>query len=417
MNRRHFLCGSMGAYAALGVPRVLANEASNRKFIFVFAQGGWDPTRVFVDQSSNPMVDTEWMAERQTVGSLQYISHPERPSVDQFFQNHHANSLICNGVQVRSIAHEICTRIAFTGGTSGEGADWATLLGTEQADQFAVPHMVLGGTSFSGSFASNTVQTGANAQLDELLSGAIAQRNDAPLPQLSAPAQQKLDQYLEQRYRARAQQGRVGMDATLSSKLYASAQAASALKEERYSMSFASGAGFGQQIDLAVSALSRGITRCISMTHRGNDGLGWDSHGDNDATQSALFESLFGSLSRLMTQLHSTRDTNGQLLSDNTTIVVFSEMGRTPQLNATLGKDHWPYTSVLLWGTGLSSMGMLGGFDDLYQGLPVDLASGDSMEDGPVLSIESIGAALLVQGGVDPFSYFSDVEPLLGMLE
>ena len=90
MNRRHFLCGSMGVYAALGVPRVLANETSNRKFIFVFAQGGWDPTRVFVDQSSNPMVDTEWMAERQTVGSLHYISHPERPSVDQFFQNYHA---------------------------------------------------------------------------------------------------------------------------------------------------------------------------------------------------------------------------------------------------------------------------------------------------------------------------------------
>ena len=118
-----------------------------------------------------------------------------------------------------------------------------------------------------------------------------------------------------------------------------------------------------------------------------------------------------------MTQLHSTRDANGQLLSENTTVVVFSEMGRTPQLNATLGKDHWPYTSVLLWGTGLSNMGVLGGFDELYHGFPVDLASGESMENGPVLSIESIGAALLVQGGVDPFSYFSDVEPLLGMLE
>ena len=417
MKRRHFLCGSLGAYAALGVPKVLANETSNRKFIFVFAQGGWDPTRVFVDQASNPMVDTEWLAERQTVGSIQYVSHPERPSVDQFFQNYHAKSLICNGVQVRSIAHEICTRIAFTGGTSGEGADWATLLGTEQADQFAVPHMVLGGPSFSGSFASNTVQTGANAQLDELLSGTIAQRNDSPLPQLPSPVHQKLEQYLEQRYRARAQQGRVGADAVISERLFASSQAASALKEERYSMSFASGAGFGQQIDLATSALSRGITRCISMTHQGNEGLGWDSHGDNDAVQSGLFESLFGGLSRLMTQLHSTRDASGALLSENTTVVVFSEMGRTPQLNATLGKDHWPYTSVLLWGTGLSNMGMLGGFDELYQGLPVDLASGESMEEGPVLSIESIGAALLVQGGVDPFSYFSDVEPLLGILE
>lgn len=417
MNRRHFLYGSMGAYAATGIPYVLANEASNRRYIFVFAQGGWDPTRVFVDQSANPMVDTEWNAHTQTMGSLVYVSHSERPSVDQFFHNYHAGSLICNGVQVRSIAHEICTRIALTGGTSGEGADWATLLGTEQSGNYAVPHMVLGGPSFSGEFAANTVQTGGNAQLDELLSGAIVQRNEAALSQLSAPVQQKIDHYLEQRYRARALQGQYGADAERADKLYASAQAAQALKEERYSMSFASGAGLGQQIDLAVSALSRGVARCVSMVHRGNDGLGWDSHGDNDATQSAMFESLFGSLTRLMTQLHSTRDEQGVLLSENTTLVVFSEMGRTPQLNSTLGKDHWPYTSVLLWGNALSNRGVLGGFDDLYQGVPVDLMSGDSMSSGPVLSIESIGAALLVQGGVDPFSYFSDVEPLLGMLE
>ena len=58
----------------------------------------------------------------------------DRPSVDSFFQNYHSNALICNGVQVRSIAHEICTRIALTGGTSGEGADWATLLGAAQKE-------------------------------------------------------------------------------------------------------------------------------------------------------------------------------------------------------------------------------------------------------------------------------------------
>ena len=417
MNRRHFLYGSMASYAAMGIPSVLANAGNDRKYIFVFAQGGWDPTRVFTDQSANPMVDTEWNAERKTIGSIAYISHSERPSVDQFFQNYHAQSLICNGVQVRSIAHEICTRIAFTGGTSGEGADWATLLGTGQAAGYAVPHMVLGGPSFSGDFASNTVQTGANAQLDELLSGSISQRHEDPLPSLSTPAQQKLEHYLEQRYRARAEQGQYGVDAILSEKLYASTQAAQALKEQRYSMSFASGAGLGQQIDLAVSALSRGVTRCASMMHQGNDGLGWDSHGDNDATQSGLFESLFGSLTRLMTQLHSTRDEQGLLLSETTTVVVFSEMGRTPQLNATLGKDHWPYTSMLLWGSGLSGRGIMGGFDELYQGVPVDLVSGDSMDTGPVLSIESIGAALLMQGGVDPFAYFSDVEPLLGILE
>ena len=65
------------------------------------------------------------------------------------------------------------------------------------------------------------------------------------------------------------------------------------------------------------------------------------SHGDNDATNQHCL-SLFKSFSSYdtVTQPH---DASGQLLSENTTIVVFSEMGRTPQLNATLGKDHGPY--------------------------------------------------------------------------
>jgi hypothetical protein len=409
--------GVMGAHMAMGIPQALAEGDSSRRFIFIFAQGGWDPTRVFSDQFGNNMVSTEWSAERQSIGSLDFVSHPERPSVDQFFQNYHSKSLICNGVQVRSIAHEICTRIAFTGGTSGEGADWATILGSNQSTEFAVPHMVLGGPSFSGEFAANTVQTGSNAQLDELLSGTITQRNTNPLPQLSDPAEQLVDAYLQQRFRARASQGAYGVDEKLSEKLFASAEAAHALKEQRYSMSFASGVGLGQQIDLSIEALSRGVTRCVSMVHRGNDGLGWDSHADNDATQSTLFESLFGNITRLMTQLHSTRDHNDRPLSETTTLMVFSEMGRTAQLNATIGKDHWPYTSVLLWGEGLSGEGVLGGFDDLYQGLPIEPTTGEYSQTAPVLSIESIGAALLVHGGADPYAHFSDIEPMLGILE
>ena len=161
MNRRHMLAGGLGL---LALPRLtFANSSNNRKFIFIFAQGGWDPTRVFTDQLSNNLVATEADAARASVGNLHYITHPTRPSVDAFFQNYHAQSLICNGVQVRSIAHEICTRIAFTGGTSGEGADWASILAASQAHQYSVPHLVLNGPSFSGDLGAYTVRTGSNA--------------------------------------------------------------------------------------------------------------------------------------------------------------------------------------------------------------------------------------------------------------
>ena len=34
-------------------------------------------------------------------------------------------------------------------------------------------------------------------------------------------------------------------------------------------------------------------------------------------------------------------------LAEETVVVVLSEMGRTPGINGTDGKDHWPWTSAM----------------------------------------------------------------------
>ena len=91
-----------------------------------------------------------------------------------------------------------------------------------------------------------------------------------------------------------------------------------------------------------MDAIAKGVSRCASVVYTGEgNGLGWDSHADNDATQSSLFEGLFSGLNQLMHQLQVRVDDMGQSLSENTTVVVCSEMGRTALLNATNGKDHW----------------------------------------------------------------------------
>ena len=77
-SRRSFLASSL---ASLGVGLTLGRSmwpgvaragvgASKRKFIFVFAQGGWDPTRVFAPEFSNPNVDLEAAAERAVAGGM-----------------------------------------------------------------------------------------------------------------------------------------------------------------------------------------------------------------------------------------------------------------------------------------------------------------------------------------------------------
>ena len=98
-------------------------------------------------------------------------------------------------------------------------------------------------------------------------------------------------------------------------------------------------------------------------------------------------------------------------------MVVLSEMGRTPQLNAfTDGKDHWPYTSAMLIGAGVEGDRVVGGFDSNYYGLTIDAASAETSESGQILSAETLGATLLALADIDPSEYISGVDVLQGIL-
>jgi hypothetical protein len=58
-------------------------------------------------------------------------------------------------------------------------------------------------------------------------------------------------------------------------------------------------------------------------------------------------------------------------------VVVVSEMGRHPRLNNWGGKDHWTWTSAMLFGDGVQP-GVVGGLDEIGQGRNVDLSTGGS---------------------------------------
>jgi uncharacterized protein (DUF1501 family) len=117
-----------------------------------------------------------------------------------------------------------------------------------------------------------------------------------------------------------------------------------------------------------------------------------------------------------MAMLASTPGQTEATLADETLVVVLSEMGRTPALNAFAGKDHWPYTSLLVVGPGLTGGRVIGGWDDHWYGRPVDPTSGQVREDGQVLSAEAVGATLLALADVDPGPYVSGVSPITGVI-
>ena len=416
LNRRQLLSGAGMALGALSLPkRAQAAAPADTCFLFVFAQGGWDPTRVLATPFGNRNVSMEAAAERATAGGISYVDHPDRPAVRSFFDAYHARSVVLNGLMVRSIAHEICTLIAMTGTTSGVSPDWPAIIAARDSGRYTLPQLVLGGPSFPGTLGSVVARTGSSGQLEALISGQALSWSDTPTSGPMGPSEALIDRYLARRAAARADFAKKGTDGPLTRDFASAAEHMRQLKDLQYVMDFTGGADLASQAEVACDALELGITRCVTLS-ASNGALGWDTHTNNDNDQSMLWQDLFDGLNQLMTRLDATPGPAGGTLAEQTVVVVLSEMGRTPMLNGFNGKDHWPYTSVLMMGSGLAGDRVVGDFDSNFYGKLVDPATADVVEEGPSLSSESLGATLLAMADIDPEDYVSGVSPLDGIL-
>jgi uncharacterized protein (DUF1501 family) len=136
----------------------------------------------------------------------------------------------------------------------------------------------------------------------------------------------------------------------------------------------------GQRMLLARRLVEAGV-RFVSLTYGG-----WDHH-DNikraNGTQMPNFDKAYAAL---------IRDLDERGLLDSTLVVVNTEFGRTPKINATGGRDHWPKVfSIALAGGGVKR-GYVHGSSDATGGEP----------DNDPLSVEDYAATLFHQIGIDP---------------
>ncbi len=416
MRRRDFLAASALGATLLPVRRAFADDAvpaRSRKFIFVVNYGGWDPTRVLAPEFDNPNVDMERDAGTGVVGGIEFTEHADRPSVTRFMNDWHTRMLILKGVLVPSVAHENCLRLCMTGSTRQDASDWPAIVGGVTGEDFALPHVVAAGPSFPGAFGAFVTRTGTSGQLPALLDGSVLGWSDLDVRAPSARAEQIMDRYLERRTAAWNLATRPGRDAELGAAYATALDRAQSLKGLRDLVNWSGSSGFSEQVDFAVDALSLGVSRCLTLSFSLN---GWDTHVSNDIYQSQNFEALYSGLATLMEKLGRLPGESGGTLADETVLVVLSEMGRTPKLNAGQGKDHWPYTSMMVVGPGVTGDRVIGGYDAMYYGRTLDLATGELDDAGDNLSADVMGATLLGLAGVDSEEFLPGVARLDGVL-
>lgn len=160
-------------------------------------------------------------------------------------------------------------------------------------------------------------------------------------------------------------------------------------------------------------AIEHDLTRCAFIKVRPY--AGWDSHDHNVLRQRNCSRVFTGLMAHFMRELETRRNAHGTL-AEQTLIVSGSEIGRFPLLNGNAGKDHFPESSFMFFGAGVSHGAVFGATDNRMSALPIDVDSGQrATRGGHKIRLDDIGATVLAAAGIspEPYGYDGKVLPFL----
>ncbi len=136
------------------------------------------------------------------------------------------------------------------------------------------------------------------------------------------------------------------------------------------------GAGFLQARRLVEAGV-----RCVTLAIGG-----WDTHGNNFVHLRNQLPVVDQAVASLVDDLHA------RGLDKDCSVVMWGEFGRTPRVNMTAGRDHWPAVmSALVAGGGLRTGQFIGSSN----------ARGEVPKDNPV-TVQRVLATLYHALGIDP---------------
>lgn len=396
--------GAAGAsMRSVTASRALAGPA--RRLLVVLAGGGVD-TVYGIDPKEAAHADIpDGMVRRYA--ELDVFTHESRPSVARYFEKHAGETAIVRGVSTDAINHAECQLRITTGSREVTRPDLCAMVGHELGRAMPVPYLVLGDVAFTGPYAVSAARVGGTNQLIELLDGdgggAAGSAGEAAVrAALSDREAELMRQYAAaSAERARAVRGAQGYNRRRVDDFAEAMERGEQLRKMRRFGKRGETQSFGAQIDVALEALGQDLSQAVMLNTR----MAWDTHGDN-YRQGEMHEAMFGELARLVDELKARPGREaGTRLIDDTALVVLSELGRTPRMYNG-GKDHWPVTSAMVIGAGVTGGVVIGATTAGSEAVAVDLQTGLASEGGVKPMYSHLGAGILRLCGVEPRGYF-----------
>jgi hypothetical protein len=405
MKRRTFLWNAAAAGLSIGVPlgfgtrRARAASYDGPCFMFVHAQGGWDPRFLFdptLVKDQNRLytglgelggipfapiaVDPARVGLPTDQGVEAHLRSPE-----DFLKTHGSRLLVLNGLDTATNNHDSGTRAMASGQLSDGYPALASLIAAEYGGSMPMAFLSGGGYDATNGLVplSRITDPGTLAR--------IARPNDinpaeADSEHFHTPA--TMTRILEaQRARAEAQ-----LQGQRLPRLRAAVDALRAARETKEELggllfqdelvSLPGGLGDQQQMQrqaqLALSAFASGLSVCASVMLGG-----FDTHGDHDRSQSRQLWKLLGGVDFIVSYAAQ------KGLTERLVVVVTSDFARGPQYNGDndgSGKDHWPVSSALVLGPGIAGGRVIGATDDEQRPRKIDKTSLALDDNGVVLT-------------------------------
>ncbi|MFT5586676.1 MAG: hypothetical protein ACI9VR_004275 [Cognaticolwellia sp.] len=387
LSRRQLLAA---ASAGCMLP-LLGNSTGTqkRRLLVLYAMGGWDPTWVFTDVLGHPSYFFDPSAQMaEGAGGMPFVDSPDRPAVRTFFERFGAKTSLINGMRVRGLTHPSALKLLMTDSNTPTAPDWASIIASH-AGELELPLVFSSGPIFPGPYGAQITRLGDSGQLVKLLDGTALQGSSLPAEALDVSASDAVDAYLAERASQRPESTFVQDYARAMERV---AQVSRMQDQIDLSIEYTEDLSVAERLRPALDCLETGLTRVVAAVHLGFRS-GWDHHSGIEQ-QSGHYQILFTDLVDILDSMALRPGLAGCSLLDETTVLVRSEMGRAPILNAAGGKDHWVYTSTMLIGSGVQGGQVIGSYNADFKGEPMDLRTGLPDTQGTIFDSGHLGATL-----------------------
>jgi uncharacterized protein (DUF1501 family) len=406
--------------------RSLAAPSPDRRFVFCYFSGGWDtllsldprdPDEFTEARMRDTLIQLAWdrldpqfqVGLQRPVGSNITFG----PAIGGFAR-HHDVSCVVRGLSMDTVSHPVGMRYMLTGkmprGLQANGSSIPTLIVSQQGEHSSLPNLVSGVETYNDGEPNYATGLSVNGAGDLTL--ALRPGPDALPATVTAHLQDYRQSASPCDPAALDRHGFLGLIRGATQKARALVEGAlyehfdfgadtPEMREvrDRYGIDDAAVRRAGakptpaMQAALASQALRHDIAQCVTIELTGSLDTHDASWSDDQPTnQNAGWEAL----ALLVDDLKSSG------LIDRTTLVCFSEFGRTALLNTRDGRDHSLTSSCLLVGAGVPHDKVVGGSSDVGMNpLAIDPQTGAPKPGGTTVTPTLVLASLLEGAGFD----------------